>query len=138
MSAYRAMNAVFSDAFDEPATYADLPPTDAYADRWLANPDNVAVIAEKDGEAVGALAGYVLHKFEQDCAELYIYDIAVLDEHRRKGVASALLDETRRIARENGAWTIFVQAEEGDAPPLALYRKQSVRELVAHHFDLHP
>ena len=34
-------------------------------------------------EAVGGLAAYELDKFEQDRREIYIYDLAVVESHRR-------------------------------------------------------
>ncbi|MDJ0642421.1 MAG: GNAT family N-acetyltransferase [Erythrobacter sp.] len=137
---FRAMNAIFSEVFEEPENYADAPPGDDYASAWLANPHNIAVIAEVKGRAVGALAGYVLPKFEQERCELYIYDLAVLETHRRLGAATAMIGEVRRIARELGASTVFVQAETmpEDEPAQALYRKLSHGELTALHFDIAP
>ncbi|WP_348632007.1 GNAT family N-acetyltransferase [Pontixanthobacter sp. CEM42] len=137
---FRAMNAVFSDVFGEPENYADAKPDDSYVAAWLENSTNVAIIAEADGKAVGALAGYVLPKFEQDRSELYIYDLAVDENYRRRGAATAMIEETRRIARERGAWTVFVQADvfPEDEPARALYRKLATGELQAHHFDIVP
>jgi aminoglycoside 3-N-acetyltransferase I len=41
----------------------------------------------RDGAVVGALAAYVLPKFERERAEVYIYDLAVAEAFRRMGVA---------------------------------------------------
>jgi aminoglycoside 3-N-acetyltransferase I len=87
---------------------------------------------------VGALAGYVLPKFEQARSEIYIYDLAVIEAARRQGVATALIDYLRAIARDIGAWTIFVQADiiPEDEPARALYRKLANDEITALHFDI--
>lgn len=140
IAGFRAMNAVFSNGFEEPEHYSDHPPPDAYVESWLANPDNIAILAQEDGEPVGALAGYVLHKWEQKRCEIYIYDLAVLESHRRRGIATAMIEEARRIARETGAWTVFVQADiiPEDEPARALYRKLASSELSALHFDIKP
>jgi len=37
-------------------------------------------------EAVGGLAAYELDKFEQDRREIYIYDLAVVESHRRNAL----------------------------------------------------
>lgn len=134
------MNAVFSKVFGEPENYAANPPSDEYAEAWLSNPSNVAILAEDDGKPVGALAGYVLPKFEQARSEAYIYDLAVVESHRRKGAATAMIDEMRRTAREAGAWTVFVQADTNpeDEPARLLYRKLSYSEITALHFDIEP
>ena len=140
LAGFRAMNALFSEVFGEPENYTAHPPDDAYAQGWLADPNNIAILAQADGEPVGALAGYVLPKFEQARSELYIYDLAVLESHRRIGAATAMIGEMRRIAREVGAWTVFVQADTipEDEPARALYRKLSHSEITALHFDIEP
>ena len=74
---------------------------------------------------------------EQPRSEIYISDLAVDESWRRQGVATALIDELRRIARERGAWVIFVQGDYGDDPALALYDKLGTREEVL-HFDIAP
>lgn len=140
IAGFRAMNAVFSEVFGEPHNYADKKPDDAWCEGWLANPNNVAVIAEDGEQAVGALAGYILPKFEQARSEGFIYDLAVAETHRRCGLATAMIEEMRRVAREAGAWTVFVQADvlPEDEPARALYRKLAHEEIVAHHFDIEP
>jgi aminoglycoside 3-N-acetyltransferase I len=140
LAGFRAMNAVFAAGFDEPEHYAAHPPTDAWAARWLANPDHVALLADLGGTPVGALAGYVLPKFEQARSEIYIYDLAVIAVARRQGVATSLIDHLRVIARDIGAWTIFVQADiiPEDEPARALYRKLASEEITALHFDIAP
>mgnify|MGYP002784964821 CR=1 FL=1 len=140
IAGFRAMNALFCDVFEEPAQYAVHPPDDAYAAHWLGESRNIAILAERDGKAVGALAGYELPKFEQVRSELYIYDLAVHAEHRRQGIATAMIGEMRRIARAIGAWTIFVQADvlPEDEPARALYRKLASDEIMAYHFDIAP
>ena len=140
IAGFRAMNQVFSDVFEEPHNYADRKPDEAWCTAWLANPNNVAIIASEGGDAIGALGGYVLPKFEQARSECFIYDLAVRQESRRMGVATALINEMRRVARAAGAWTVFVQADvlEEDEPARLLYRKLASEEIMAHHFDIDP
>ena len=89
---------------------------------------------------VGGLAAYELKKFEQERSEIYIYDLAVHAGHRRRGIATALIEKLREIARARGAWIIFVQADIGeeDEAANALYRKLSSEMIVAHHYDIVP
>lgn len=133
----RAMLALFGTVFDEPATYTAHQPDDAYLGRLLSSDTFVAVAAVANGDVIGALAAYVLPKFEQARSELYIYDLAVDERHRRQGVATALIARVRELAVERGIHVIFVQADHGDAPAIALYTKLGVREDVL-HFDIQP
>ena len=84
---------------------------------------------------VGALAAYELQKFEQARSEIYIYDLAVLHTHRRRGIATALIRTLQDLAAARGAWVIFVQADHGDDPAIALYTQLGTREDVL-HFDI--
>ena len=95
------------------------------------------MVAEADGAVVGALVAYVLQKLEQERSEIYVYDLAVAEERRREGVATALIAEIQRIAAELGAWVIYVQADQGDDPAIALYEGLGTREEVL-HFDIPP
>jgi aminoglycoside 3-N-acetyltransferase I len=75
-----------------------------------------------------------LQKFERNRREIYIYDLAVSAEHRRRGVARGAILELKRIAKARGAYVIYVQADPGDLPAIALYDSLGTREDV-HHFD---
>jgi aminoglycoside 3-N-acetyltransferase I len=55
--------------------------------------------------------------------------------HRRRGIATALIGHLREIARLRGASVVYVQADYGDEPAIALYGKLGVREDVL-HFDI--
>ena len=89
----------------------------------------------KSGEVVGGIAAYELHKFEQERSEIYIYDLAVAAAHRREGIATALILELKKVTAARGAYVIFVQADPGDVPAIALYTKLGTREDVL-HFDI--
>ena len=79
----------------------------------------------------------MLDKLEQRRSEIYIYDLAVAEAHRRQGIATALIEELKDIASRIGAWVIYVQADYGDEPAVALYEKLGTREDVM-HFDIVP
>jgi aminoglycoside 3-N-acetyltransferase I len=131
----RALNALFAEAFDDAESYAVKPPTDEYLESLLAKPHVIALVALEDEAVVGGLVAYQLDKFEQERSEIYIYDLAVAENRRRQGVATALVAHLREIAVERGAWIIYVQADYGDEPAIALYTKLGRREDVM-HFDI--
>jgi aminoglycoside 3-N-acetyltransferase I len=133
----RAMLSMFGTAFGDVGTYNTHQPDDAYLQHLLASSTFVALAAFRSGEVIGGLAGYVLPKFEQARSELYIYDLAVAEDCRRQGVATAMIGSLARLAAERGIYVIFVQADQGDEPAIALYSKLGVREDVL-HFDIAP
>lgn len=133
----RAILELFGREFAEPAVYTANQPTDQYLVNLLARDTFVAVSATLNGVVIGGLAGYVLPKFEQDRSELYIYDLAVDAAHRRQGVASAMIQCLRDLAKSRGIYVIYVQADYGDEPAVSLYTKLGTREDVM-HFDILP
>ncbi len=133
----RSMLVLFSQAFEDPASYCAAQPSDAYLARLLAGPTFIAIAARDGPEVVGGLAAYVLPKFEQARSEIYIYDLAVAQRHRRRGVATAMIRMLQNLAVDLGAWVIFVQADHGDDPAIALYTRLGTREDVL-HFDIAP
>ncbi|MEF2550542.1 AAC(3)-I family aminoglycoside N-acetyltransferase [Aurantimonas sp. A2-1-M11] len=131
----RTMLALFGKVFDEPDTYGASPPSDEWLAQLLARDTFVALAAIRDGAVVGGLAGYILPKYEQARSEGYIYDLAVDAAHRRQGIATRLIAAMTREAKARGAWVVFVQADRGDDPAIALYTGLGQREDVL-HFDI--
>jgi aminoglycoside 3-N-acetyltransferase I len=125
---------VFGEAFEDVETYQGAVPEDDYLRSLLAMRHFIVVVARSGGEVVGGLAAYELQKFERDRREIYIYDLAVAKEHRRRGVATGLIAELKRVAAARDAYVIYVQADKGDTPAIALYQGLGTREDV-HHFD---
>lgn len=123
--------------FGDLETYTAHQPDDAYLQRWLANPNHLALAAFSDKKMVGGLVAYELQKFEQARSEIYIYDLAVDENYRRQGVATGLITALQKEAAQRQAYVIFVQADtsEEDAPAIALYTKLGQREDVL-HFDI--
>jgi aminoglycoside 3-N-acetyltransferase I len=131
----KALLATFGDAFGEVETYGGNQPSAGYLEQLLGSDYFIALAALKNGEVVGGLTAYELKKFEQERSEIYIYDLAVAVAHRRQGIATALIRELKKLAAARAAYIIFVQADTGDAPAIALYSKLGAREDVL-HFDI--
>jgi aminoglycoside 3-N-acetyltransferase I len=126
---------VFGEAFNEVDTYQGAVPSDDYLRTLLAKPHFIVLVAMSDDEVVGGLAAYELEKFERDRREIYIYDLAVSEEHRRQGIATGLISELKRVAQKRDAYVIYVQADPGDDPAIRLYESLGTKEDV-HHFDI--
>ena len=132
-----ALLTTFGEAFNDVDTYTGNRPGADYLRRLLGGDSFIALAAMKNSTVVGGIAAYELRKFEQERSEIYIYDLAVSAAHRREGIATALIEELKKIASARGAHVIYVQADTGvdDEPAIALYTKLGVREDVL-HFDI--
>ncbi len=131
----RALLHMFGEAFEDIETYSHCQPSSEYLRRLLSGETFVALVALKQEKVIGGLTAYELQKSEQERSEIYIYDLAVAASHRRKGVATALIQDLQRIAAQREAYGIYVQADLGDEPATALYTKLGQKEHVL-HFDI--
>jgi ribosomal protein S18 acetylase RimI-like enzyme len=133
----RELLALFGRAFDDVESYSAHQPDDGYLEKLLNSKTFIAITALAGRKVIGGLAGYVLPKFEQARSEFYIYDLAVDEPYRRKGVATAIVEKLKEIAASRGIYAIFVQADLDDEPAIALYTALGNREDVL-HFDIAP
>jgi aminoglycoside 3-N-acetyltransferase I len=103
--------------FKGPSHSADSP------DAFLANPANflLVAVAENGREPVGYLLAYRLQRPDRQAAQMFIYEIAVAEGFRRRGLASALLGEIRRLARAEGMFEAFVLTSRGNEAARSLY-----------------
>lgn len=131
----RELLATFGEAFEDVDTYTGAQPGAVYLERLLGSDLFIALAAFEDDAVIGGLAAYELRKFERERSEVYIYDLAVAAEHRRRGIATGLIEHLRTIAAARGAYVIFVQSDLADAAAIELYTKLGLREDVL-HFDI--
>jgi len=131
----RELCSLFAQAFEDPSSYLDRPPSDDYLAGLLGRPHVIVLVALAGDDVIGGLVAYALEKIEQHRSEIYIYDLAVDEKHRRRGVATKLIRALRPLAAEWGAEVIFVQADPEDEPARALYRSLGTEE-APYHYDI--
>jgi aminoglycoside 3-N-acetyltransferase I len=95
--------------------------TDAYLDELLGRSWFLVFAATDGGHAVGGLTAHVLPMTAYPGAEIFIYDVAVVDDHQRRGVGRRLLAAVHDEAGRLGASSVFVMADNEDAGALAFY-----------------
>jgi aminoglycoside 3-N-acetyltransferase I len=139
VQAMQAMLSAFAVAFGDRTDFLAAEPDEPYLAHLLAQDDFIAVMAQSDdrtgGEIVGGAVAYQLDLVNRDRSEIYIHDLAVVEGHRRRGVATGVVDELKRIARLRNINTVSVQAERDDVRAIAFYRSLG-REVSALHFDI--
>jgi aminoglycoside 3-N-acetyltransferase I len=98
------------------------PLSDSYVDRLL-DRDAFWAFAAFDGEEiVGGLTAHELPMTRAEARELFIYDIAVHADHRRRGIGRQLVRAVRDAAAHAGLDVVFVAADLDDTHALDFYR----------------
>lgn len=109
----RLLDKVAEDVFDAPIEQTRLR-------ACLAEPTHLMVIACADGEVIGQARG-MIHRHPDQPTELYIDNLGVTPGRRRRGVATALLDELTAWGRELGCEEAWVGTEIDNEPARRLY-----------------
>ncbi|MBE4718868.1 hypothetical protein DAD99_12135 [Pseudarthrobacter sp. AB1] len=73
-------------------------------------------------DIVAGLTAHTLPMTRSPTSEVFIYDLAVRQDHRRQGFASRLVLELRATAALEGIHEIFVPADNEDVHALDFYR----------------
>lgn len=87
----------------------------------LADPRVYFLVAFDDDRPVGLVLAHELLRRHGDRSTLFVYEVEVDGEHRRRGIATALLGRLAELARGCGIREAFVLTEVGNEPANALY-----------------
>jgi ribosomal protein S18 acetylase RimI-like enzyme len=105
----------------------DHPPTEEWTRRFLTAPLHHLLVALAGGVAVGLITG-VETTHPDKGTEMFLYELSVLEDHRRQGTGRALVDALAALARERGCYGMWVGTESGNAAALATYRAAGAAE----------
>jgi ribosomal protein S18 acetylase RimI-like enzyme len=75
-----------------------------------------------DGAPVGLAYGYCFPRLDGPRPMMFLYEIGVLEQHRRRGIGRALMEEMKRLAQARHCTKMFVPTEASNEAALALYR----------------
>jgi len=95
---------------------------DSYLRTLLARSEFWALAARVDGEVVGALTAHALPMTRAETSELFLYDLGVRADWRRRGVGRALVDALCDEGARAGIGVVFVPADGDDTDALDFYR----------------
>jgi ribosomal protein S18 acetylase RimI-like enzyme len=92
------------------------------ASELLADDRTVFLVAFEESEPIGFVLAYELLRRHGEPSRLFVYEVGVEPEARRRGVATELLRELQRIARARGIRHGFVLTNESNEAAMELYR----------------
>ncbi len=133
----REVNLAFAEVFSQHQYYLGNPPSADWTTHLLANPGIYVIAAMIGNKVIGAAVCYEFDKLEREAREVYIYDIGVLPDFRRHGVATALILEARRIAGRRNVRVLYIQAEGDDDEAIEFHASVGRRKTLA-SFDIEP
>ena len=89
----------------------------------MADDSTIFLAAFEASEPIGFVLAYELQRRHGDAAMLLVYEVDVHEAYRHRGVATSLLAELARIARERGIAEGFVLTDPDNDAANALYAR---------------
>jgi aminoglycoside 3-N-acetyltransferase I len=114
----RRLFVLMAETFEEECQ----PPSELYVDALLGRADFWAIAAFVGDEIIGGLTAHTLPLTRAAASEVFIYDVAVRDGYRRKGVGRQLMTALRDGVAALGIEEVFVAADNEDTHALGFYR----------------
>ena len=99
----------------------DDPPKDNATKTFLASEGHHLLVALDGDEPVGFVTG-VETTHPDKGTEMFLYELSVGEEHRRRGIGTALVNALAALARERGCHSMWVGTEDDNEAALATYR----------------
>ena len=103
---------------------------------YLATPGHLMLVAVAEGNIVAQIAAVVHHHVDAP-SELYVDNLGVAPEFKRRGIATALLKKLIAIGRDQGCGEAWVATELDNAAANGLYRRfAEAEEFVMYAWQL--
>ena len=107
---------------DAAAHLFDDPLVPTAVERFLADPAHHLLLAYDGERPVGFVSGVEMTHPDKG-TEMFLYELAVDEDHRRRGVGRALVEALAELARSKGCYDVWVLTEEENEAAVATYRR---------------
>ncbi|QVK17670.1 GNAT family N-acetyltransferase [Mycoplasmatota bacterium] len=89
--------------------------------QFLSNDKNHLIIYYVEDKIAGFVLGYELQRFDGKNNMMYMHEIEVLPDYRKKGIGKKLMDSLKEICKNRNVFRIFLITEKSNLPAVALY-----------------
>jgi GNAT superfamily N-acetyltransferase len=90
---------------------------------FLANPLNYLLVAVDGERVIGYLFAYELLRPDREQSMMILYDITVLEEHRKRGAGTALVERLKYLCTNKHILKMFVPTSRSNTAAVRLYQK---------------
>jgi ribosomal protein S18 acetylase RimI-like enzyme len=94
---------------------------------FLAQPDHHLCIAYASGEPAGFVSSVELTHPDKG-TEMFLYELAVDDRFRRRGIGKALVTALADLARDRGCYGMWVLTDSGNLAAIMTYNSLGVSD----------
>jgi len=92
-----------------------------WAQRFLADPGHHLLLAYVDGQPAGFVSGVEMTHPDKG-TEMFLYELAVDEGYRNRGIGRSLVKALGELARQQGCYGMWVLTDRGNPAALKTYR----------------
>jgi len=89
---------------------------------FVSDPNNILIAAKAAERIVGLLIAHRLARLDSQRAQVLLYEIDVHPDFRQRGIASAMVERLKEVARQMGAFEVWVVTNTSNEAAMQLYR----------------
>ncbi len=97
-------------------------PSDNYLGNLLSKGSFHVFVALEDNLVIGGITGYELEMYKESENEMFLYEIAVHENHRQNGIGSKLIGELKKLCVEKNISVMFVGTSTDNKAAIQLYK----------------
>ena len=103
-------------------------------EEFLSEANHILLVAINNGIVIGQVSSIIQKSIDKP-SEIYIDNLAVSEEHRRKGVATKMLREIFKIGASKGCRQVWLATEPENEKAKRLYQSLSLQNKKAIIFE---
>ena len=103
---------------------------------FLAEKQNIALVAKLDDKIIGLLFGYSLTDFDGGTTQFYIYSVDIHTEYQGRGYGSQFVRFAVEWAKDNGFRMCSIYADEDNKRASRVYEKAGMSVGKANEFSV--
>jgi ribosomal protein S18 acetylase RimI-like enzyme len=111
-----------ADKVSEAAELFDNEPSPQATSRFVTDPNHHLLIAYDDGVPVGFVSGVEVTHPDKG-TEMFLYELGVAEDHRRRGVGRNLVERLAGIASDRDCYGMWVLTDAANTAALATYER---------------
>lgn len=96
-------------------------PSEEYLRGLLENRQNLLIAGQVGAEVAGFVWGHWLDRLRMECPQLFVYEVEVAPEHRRRGIGTRLMERVLAEATPAAA-DVFVFTNHSNEGAVAFYK----------------
>jgi GNAT superfamily N-acetyltransferase len=113
--------------FEHELEQVDITPQDLLRDGFGANPKCYATVADWDGQPAAYALYFFTYSTWKGRSSLFVEDLFVRSQFRRKGIGKALLQHMAVVAREHNCFSMHWEVLDWNTTAIDFYRSLGAR-----------